>query len=154
MAPADNSLSLSDSNSLKLEPWPKLLFTSAIVFAFLGIVGAPYFFSATSFSISFGLFLSALMLGISRGPGRKSLNAAILRRWSGRALITGFFFILVAVAGAGSSFPGVLFVLGFGLTSFGGLWLIWNLYRGRHSGDINAGAQDNSLISRGAAGWL
>jgi len=154
MASADNSLSLVDSSRLRLRPWPKLLLTSAIVFAFLGFVGAPYVYSATSFSISFGLALSALVLGISPGHVRNSLNAGILKRWSGRGLIAGFFFILVAAAGAGVSFPEIFFVLGLGLTSAGALWLIWELYRGHQNGDLNAGVQDNALISRGAAGWL
>ncbi|NNF03326.1 MAG: 4Fe-4S binding protein [Rhodothermales bacterium] len=75
-------------------------------------------------------------------------------RWPGILTGLGVLGLLVAVAGAGQSYPVPMFWAGTGLLTIGGTWMIVARYSGGRPGLDNDGVKRGDMTNRGALGWL
>ena len=74
--------------------------------------------------------------------------------WAGSLTGLGAVGILVSLAGVGSAYPELMFVLGIGSVMVGGTWMILAKHLPAPAGVDNHGATTNPVTNRGAIGWM
>ena len=154
MSDVQPSLSLADSGSSTLRPFTRLLAASRLLFLLYAIVGQPTFQAMTSIVISVFLLGSAAVVHVTGADRVRPGVRHFLQSWAGRGFGLGTVLLLTSAAGAGESKPVLFFWTGIVLFAVTGLGMIRDRYRIAHDPTLKDGVYHNSLVSRGAAGWL